>query len=414
MDVSLAKHKFEEAASIPGGAVIAKAFIDETTLTPQGPCKTTAFSHPRFTMTSPAGRPTITPNAKGAVIAWTDRHENKDREHVYSVAVDPVGKPVSSVRDLTPEAADASRPELISSPDKLALLYWDAKGHDAGVRIRPLDQDGRIAKESVLVGSAHEGQFWPSIEKTLDGYWVVWQDNRDKEGDDIFIRKLDQNMDTVGPETRLTDYVAKPKTGKITNARVPSIAVAANQLFVTYKLERDNQRQIMRMRLPINAQGFAAGLDEPKDGAVKKDREAGDVVSIADEKSLVDNPAVSCGRAGCFVVWQVDGGPAMAARIDPKKGEVIWKQRVSDHATRPALVAGSEGQVMVGYYEGGRVKLAAFTLDNIGPASSIAKISGDHPHAWLAAGTAKGEYWVAWEDIEAGKTEPYAARVTCH
>jgi serine/threonine-protein kinase len=415
-DVSLAKKKFEEAAAIPGGATIAKVYIEQTTLTPQGACKTISFSHPRYTITAPAGRPTVTPNVTGAVVAWTDHHDNREREHVYSLDIDGIGKPISAVRDLTPEGIDANRPSLVSSPDKLALVYWEAKGREAGVRVRPLDQNGSIAKESILVGGAHEGQFWPSIEKALDGYWVVWQDSRDKrdkESDDVFIRKLDQNMATVGQETRLTDYVAPKKGAKAPNARVPSVAVAANQLFIAYKLERDNVKQIVRMRVPVNAQGLVTGLDEVKDA--KKDREAGDTLVLSDEKDKqnVDNPAVACGRAGCFVAWHVDGGPAMAARIDPKDGKVVWKFPVAPKASRPALVTGAEGQVMVAFYEQGRVKMSTLLQDAPGPASTLARVAGDHPRPWVAPGTQKGEYWVAWEDFEAQKPEPYVARVMC-
>jgi serine/threonine-protein kinase len=412
-DVSLAKHKFEEAAALPGGAALSKLFIDQVTQTPQGPCKMAAFSHPRFTITAPAGRPTVAPNAKGAVVAWTDRHGLRDREHVFSVSVDQAGTPITAVRDLTPEATEASRPGLLASSDALALVYWDAKGREAGVRVRSLQQDGHIAKESILVGGAHEGQYWPSIEKALDGYWVVWQDSRDKDGDDIFIRKLDKNMDTVGPETRLTDYLPKVKGLKIDNARVPSVAVAANQLFVTYKLEKEQNRQIMRMRLPVNAQGFAVGLDDKDKDSQKNERVAGDTLAVSDDKSLPDNPQIACGRAGCFIAWHVDGGGAMAARIDAKDGKVIWKQRISDRATRPAIVDGAEGQVMVGFYEAGKVKVANFTLDGVGPSSTIAKIGGDHARPWLAPGTQKGEYWIAWEDFEAGRSEPFVARFVC-
>ena len=413
-DVSLAKHKFEEAAGLPGGTAIAKLFTDEVSVTPQGPCKTVAFAHPRYTATMPAGRPTVAPNAKGAVVAWTDRHGLRDREHVFSVSLDQAGVPITAVRDLTPEATEATRPGLLTSSDALALVYWDARGREAGVRVRPLQQDGHIAKESVLVGGAHEGQYWPSLEKALDGYWVVWQDNRDKDGDDIFIRKLDKNMDTVGPETRLTDYLPKMKSSsKVVNARVPSVAVAANQLFVTFKLERDATRQIMRMRLPVNAQGFVAGLDEKEKDTQKTERQAGETLSVSDDKSLPDNPQIACGHVGCFITWQVDGGGAMAARIDAKDGKVIWKQKISDRATRPAIVDGAEGQVMVGYYEGGKVKAANLTLDGVGASSTIAKISGDHARPWLAPGLAKGEYWIAWEDFEAGRSEPYVARFIC-
>ena len=55
---------------------------------------------------------------------------------------------------------------------------------------------------------AGRGPLWPSIERSPNGFYVVWQDDRDKEGDDIFLRHLSSDLEVQGNEARLTDYLS--------------------------------------------------------------------------------------------------------------------------------------------------------------------------------------------------------------
>ena len=103
---------------------------------------------------------------------------------------------------MTPEATDSQKPSLINVGDRLALLYWDRSGREAGVRARWLDADGRIAGASSAVGALRGGHFWPAIDKTPDGFVVVWQDDRDHENADLFFRKLNAELEPQGNEVR--------------------------------------------------------------------------------------------------------------------------------------------------------------------------------------------------------------------
>ncbi len=48
------------------------------------------------------------------------------------------------------------------------------------------------------------------MDRASDGsFWLVWQQNPDKEGDDIFLRHLDADFKPLGPEVRATDYEAE-------------------------------------------------------------------------------------------------------------------------------------------------------------------------------------------------------------
>lgn len=407
-DSAAAQRKLREAAEAGGGAA-ARTVSEQLKMPSAGPCKMTAFSHPRLGLTANAARPSVAALAKGAIVVWTDDHEQAQRDHAYSVQIDPTGKPLSSPRDLTPEAHAVGRASLEVTDDKLALIYWDKQGRDAGVRVRSIDAEGRIAGRSVLVGGARTGNFWPSLTKGPDGYYAVWQDDRDKEGDDLFVRHLGPELEPVGPELRMTDYAPqKPKS--FATVRLPQAAVAANALYITYRLDREQQHLIMRMRLPLTA--LDKGLEERAAG-VRRDREAGDVKLVNEDKSLADAPDIACGKEGCFIVWHGEQGGAHAAMLGPSDGKVVWRKKFSDKGGRPALGLTRSGQVAVAYYEGGRIKVASISRDGVGPSSSLAKISTDQPRPSLSGGPNEGEWYLAWQDQEAGHTEPFVARLSC-
>ncbi|HLK36401.1 MAG TPA: serine/threonine-protein kinase, partial [Polyangiaceae bacterium] len=202
-----ALHKFRDAADSGGGAV-AKSFQEQVKqgAAATGPCKLVAFSHPRLGYAGNIGRPAMATTPKGAVVAWTDDHEQSGHEHVYSVLIDSTGRPTSAVRDLTPEADNAMRPSLLAVDDRVVLLFWDRGGREPGVKVRWLDADGRIGGMSVGVGAAKPGAFVPAMDRSADGsFWVTWQAAPDKEGDDIFLRRLDAELQPQGSEIRATD-----------------------------------------------------------------------------------------------------------------------------------------------------------------------------------------------------------------
>jgi serine/threonine-protein kinase len=125
-----------------------------------------------------------------------------------------------------------------------------------------------------------------------------------------------------------------------------------------------------------------------------------------------DAPTIACGAEGCFVAWHGQGGAggAYASLIDPVKGNAIWTKRVG--GTRPSLGM-NDGQVAVAYYEGGRVRMAVLTRDGVGPESVLAKVKGDQPRPSLAPGSKRGEWLIAWQDLESGHSEAFAMRVAC-
>jgi eukaryotic-like serine/threonine-protein kinase len=407
-DADGAMRKFKEAGENGGGAV-AKSFLDQVKIgaATTGPCKVMAFSHPRMGYGGAIGRPAVAVTSKGAIVAWTDDHEQPGHDHVYSVLIDGSGRATSRPRDLTPEADYAVRPGLLAVDDRVALLFWDKSGRDPGVHVRWLDADGRIGGMSAVVGAAKPGVFWPAIDRAPDGgFWVAWQESPDKEGDDLFLRRLDPELRPIGAELRATDY--ESEKGKPAKVSVPSIAVSNASLFVSYTLERDRERLIQRMRLPLSSPELQSGLPPGKGKT-----ELGDVSTVNEDRVGGDYPALACAKDACYLVWhEVDRG-AEAALLDPVKGTLMWRKRFAPRGGHPAVATNVDGQVEVVFYEAGRVRVASISRDGVGTTSTFAKVTGDSPRPWIAPSPVRGEWFVAWLDMEAGHTEAFVARLQC-
>jgi serine/threonine-protein kinase len=111
-------------------------------------------------------------------------------------------------------------------------------------------------------------------------------------------------------------------------------------------------------------------------------------------------------------VWDNEQAGALAAYIEPDKAEKIWHREFAVRGARPS-VSSTDSQVLVAWFEGGRVKLASLTRDGLGAASVIAKVNGYQPYPELAAGPNAGEWYLAWRDYEAGHLETFVARARC-
>jgi eukaryotic-like serine/threonine-protein kinase len=416
-DTEGALRKFKEASDSGGGA-LARSLMDQLKVgaAAAGPCKMAALSHPRLGYGGNAGRPTVAATSKGAVVAWTDDHEQPGHEHVYSVLVDSTGRPTSNPRDLTPEADYAVRPELLSADDRVVLLFWDKGGRQPGVKARWIDGDGRIGGMSVEVAASKAGPYWPAIDRSPDGggFWVAWQADTDREGDDIFLRRLDGDLHPQGAEIRATDY--EPYKGKPVKVDVPSIAISKTNLFVAYTLERDKQFFVERMRLPVGGPELqGAGLEKLEKGVARGTHELGETVVVNDDKSGGDYSSMACDKDACFLVWhELDKGGAQAALVDSSHGNLLWRKRFAPHGAHPAIAVGADGEAEVVYYESGRVRIASISRDGVGVPSAFAKASGEPSRASIAAGHQRGEWLVSWLDIESGHTEPFLARLECH
>jgi serine/threonine-protein kinase len=410
-DVEGALRKFKEASD-SGAGPIAKSFLEHVkagTAVP-GPCKLASLSHPRLGYGGNIGRPAVAATSKGAVVAWTDDHEQPGHDHVYSVLVDSIGRPTSRSRDLTPESDFAMRPELLVADDRVALLFWDKSGREPGVRVRWLDADGRIGGMSSAVSTGRAGGlYWPAMAHAHDGtFWIAWQSNPDKEGDDVFLRHLDADLKPVGNEIRATDY--EGEKGKSPRASSPSVGVSSSNLLIAFALEREKQRLVERMRIGLAAPELTTGLV----GSSKTSRELGETMTVNEEKIGGEYPSITCTKEACFLAWHETERGAQAALLDPVKGTLLWRKRFAPRGSHPVVAATGEGQAEVAFYEGGRVRVAEISRDGVGVPTTFARVTADQPRPWIAPGRGRGEWLVSWLDVEAGHSEAFVARLQCH
>jgi serine/threonine-protein kinase len=280
------------------------------------------------------------------------------------------------------------------------------------VKVRWLDADGRINGMSVSVGAPKSGLFWPAMDRAPDGnsFWVAWQASKEKEdGDDIFFRRLDAELKPQGSEFHASDF----EKGKGNKASLPSVAVSPSNLFVAYAEERDRQRVIERLRMTLTPPDAQTPPPDPS----AKPPPVADTAIVTDDKVGADFPAIACAKDACFVVWhEADKGTdkgAEAALLDPARATILWHKRFAPHGGHPALAINSDGQVEVAFYEQGRVRVSALSRDGVGTTSTFARVTGDEPRPWIAPGRVRGEWVVAWLDVEAGHTESFVARLQC-
>jgi eukaryotic-like serine/threonine-protein kinase len=388
----------------------------------RAPCRLTGLARPRtYDLTSSskvfgAGRPSITFGARGPVMIWTDAHEGA--EHAYTVPLDEAMRNALPPTDVTPEGTQIGRPELDHADDKLVMTYWDAKGPEAGVKVRLLEADGRIGGPPVPVSPPSKGSStFPSLTRASDGsFYVVWSNEAEPNSDDIFLRHLSPSLAPQGDALRVTDFVAsglyKPR------ARFPSLGFAGNALQLAFKLEREPQHLIQRLRLPLSDP--MKGLEpEKRNAPLKVDRNIGDLALVNTDKAKGDTPSLACGASGCFLVWHGENnGGVWGAFIDPARAQPNWHKKFSKIGSRPAVAISASGQGQIVWFEpeaarSGRLMVAAITREVIGPATRIARFSGDQPTPSIVAGAKPGEWYVAWLDYEAGHLEAYGARVVC-
>jgi eukaryotic-like serine/threonine-protein kinase len=406
-DLKGAQRKFKEALDLGGGGT-ARGLAEQAKAAGEGTgaCKVIALSHPRSGpgLAAAAGRPTIVATKTGAIVAWTDGHE-VGHERVYSTAIDAAGV-ASAPLELTPEGDQVMRPVLLPADDRVALFYWDK----SGVYARLLDAEGHIDQhvgDSVLIAGG-KAAGWPSYLDTPTGFSVVWEDKRDGN-DDLFFRRLKKDLTADGVEVRLTDYA--PGKSHTASVNVPAMAMAANSMLIAYRLDRDKSQAIYRMRLSLAAPELAKGLDE-KTEAGRSDRELGETKVLHDTRG--DAPSLACGTQGCFIAWNEEPKGAWIAMVDPTQGKpYVWKKHFAPNGSRPALAVGPKGDVVIAYYEAGKVKIAPVSRDGVGTSSIFAKLAGDPPRPFIAPGKEVGDWYIGWLDVEATRTEVYIARLTC-
>jgi serine/threonine-protein kinase len=407
----------KEASDASGGAGAVRTLFEQAQVaaSAKGPCKVTAISRPRpWSLVAPAGRPALAFTPRGALVTWTDDHESASHDHAYAVLLDSAMRPSGAARDVTPEGGQVTRPQLLAVGDRVALVYADMKGAEAGIHARWLDADGRIAAPSRAV-TARKPNLGasPTLTRASDGtFWVAWEDDRQADSSDLYLRHLSADLEPIGNEVRSTDYVPK---GTKPRVRLPSAGIAGGFLNVAFRFEREPFHLIQLLRVGLQDPALPKGLDAPPEKPVPKDkdRELGEVKVVNTDREKADTPHIDCVTEGCFLAWHGENGGAYAAYMEASKGQILWRKKFDPKGGHPTLAIAPSGSVELAWFEGGRLKIAAMTRDGVGLATPIARATGDPPPPSLAPGGAPGEWYVTWLDAEAGHPELFGSRALC-
>jgi hypothetical protein len=352
---------------------------------------------------------------------YTDDHEQPGRMHAYAVHLDPSGAALSAPRDVTPEAERASRPSLYVHEGKLVLLYLDQAGPEAGVRARWIDDEGRVAGPSVAV-SAGRTALWPSLTRSPDGYWIAWQEERDRKGYDLFLRRFGLNLQPQSPELRVTDYWYDRTLSEGIEVVAPRVAYAQGALYIAFGAQRAKSKLVYDLRIALDSPDLVTGLPDkapeaPVPGGLApkhKDREVGELTLLNDDKSAAASPVIECGKDGCFVVWHSTQTGSQVALLDASRGLVVWRKRLSRAAQSPSLDVGTDGRGGVAFVDGGKLRFAELTRDGIGAATTIGRAQTDAiQRPSVSRGLRSGEWYVTWLAPEGTRPEAFSARLLC-
>lgn len=403
-----------------GGHGVPRTLLDQVTIASaaekaKSPCELTGLARPRTYDLTPnvravgAGRPSIAMGTQGPVVVWTDAHDGS--EHAYAALLDATFGVAAGPFDVTPEGNTIARAELTSVEDRFVLTYWESRGAESGVHVRFLDSSGRIAGPAVAVALSKSQNFWPSLTRASDAsFFVTWTDEGDSDSDDLFLRHLGSTLTPLSDAVRITDLA---KTGgSRPRARVASLAALNGALHLAFRLERDPDRLIQHVRLPLSA--TAEGLTPAPKARSSVDRYVGESVLVNTDRARGDAPSLACARDACILAWhgELQNG-AWASYIQAAKPQPLWRKKFSKLGAHPASAIASSGQGQLAWFEAGRVQLASIGRDGVGVPTKLLRVTGEQPMPSIAASSKPNEWLIAWLDYEAGHLEPYAARVLC-
>jgi serine/threonine protein kinase len=405
-----------KAAFAAGAQPPARSLLSQATVVVEeanGPCRVHALARPRpFGITEPSSRPTLIKTERGILYGWVDTHLDAKRRQAHMVLLDNAMRRVSEPVPVTPEASSVRTMQLLTVGGGPALLYWEDTGDGAGVYVRRLEADGRIAGPARRVSEVKKGELHPTLTSFDGGYWVIWEEDAVRGRIDLMARQLDDKLEPKGKVTRLAQLASAPR--KANTASRPDAVVSRGALQIVFSVDRGAERhQIMLLRVALNDAALTTGLvidKRKKPGGI--DLNIGTLVPLSRANSKNTTPRIACLAKACAVVWDDDNGGAYAGYLEHDKTEPLWHREFSSKGIRPTLVATAD-KTLVAWYEDSRLKLAELGRDGLGKASVLARVNGFQPEPDVTRGEKPGQWLVAFRDYESAHFEAFGLRAEC-
>ncbi len=396
-----------------------RSLIDQVEIATQGrgsnaPCQVTGYARPRhFDLLSEdrkaddAGAPTISVGIGGALMTWVDSRDGQRR--AYAVPLDDRLRNNKLEVDITPEGTRVVTPTLLAVPEKFLSIYWDSAGSNPGVFVRWIGADAVIAGPPVRA-TDQPNVYYATGARTSDGGFVVtWTERVDSDSVDLFYRRYDGELAPLGGPVRVTDYVNRGSSP--TRVQGMQVVEHKGKLHFSFEYIVGNVQEIRYIRVPTNTP--PPGIQPLEAGADREDRTLAEQIEVTPASVKGRFPAMACNDNGCFVTWsQTLPNGAGVAFIDAE-GKRQWHKPFSNKGRHPGVAIAANGDVQLVWIENQRILTAGLGRDGVGPSSKVARIIGDQPPPAIAPGSQRGEWYVAWLDIEHNHREPYAARIQC-
>jgi serine/threonine protein kinase len=404
-----------KAAFAAGSQPPARSFLSQATVVAEeggGACRVDALARPRpFGISEPSSRPTLVKTDRGTLYAWIDTHVDPKRRQAHAVLLDNAMRRVTEPIAITPEASSARSVQLIAAPGGAALLYWDDGGDAAGVYVRRLEADGKIAGPARRVSEARRGELTPTLTPTTGGFWVLWEEDGPRGHVNLMGRLLDDKFEPKGKILRFADLLGAPRSAN--TASRPDAVIAHGALQIVLSVDRGGDRhQVMLLRIALNDAGLSNGLVVDKKKKQTSDLSIGALSPLSRPSGKNTTPRIACLEKSCSVVWDDDTAGAYAAYLERDKGEPLWHRDFSPKGIRPTLVA-TDKKTLIVWYEDSRLKLAELGRDGVGKASVLGRVNGFQPEADVARGEKPGQFLVAFRDYESAHYEAFGLRTEC-
>ncbi len=404
------KAAFALGAQPPARSMLSQAtvIVEEAT----GPCRVDALARPRpFGVAEPSSRPTLIKTERGILYAWVDAHVDPKRRQAYAVLLDNAMRRVSEPIPVTPEASSVRTSQLLSASSGAAMLYWDDSADGAGVYVRRLEADGKIAGPARRVSDAKRGELHPTFTTTDSGFWVIWEEDGARGRVDVMARQLDDKLEPKGKIIRLAQVAGVPRNPN--TASSPDAVIAQGALQVVFSVDRGAEHhQIMLLREPLADAAYATGLVLDRKKKLSMDVSVGVLAPLSRANSKNTTPRIACLEKSCMVVWDDDSAGAYAAYVERDKTEPLWHREFSAKGIRPTLVSTAD-KILIAWYEDSRLKLAELGRDGLGKPSVLARVNGFQPEPDIARGEKPGQWLVAFRDYESAHFEAFGLRTEC-
>lgn len=381
----------------------------------QGPCTVTGIGHPRpFTSKTESSKPSALATPEGLLTVWSDA-DGQAQTQAKLTLLDRALRRVQPELNLTPEGENVRDPELFKTETGIGLLYWDFSGSHAGVYVQQLAHDGTPLGRAALLSSQVSGHpYYPAITRIADNYWVVWVEPSRDRVFDLYVRKLNRNLEPVSKGLPITAFPT-PSQGK-TQADRPAISTLNGILNVSYTLRRNNRQSVAVLRTPSEvierAAPIAPQVATASLGDEESDRFLGTVTDLG-TGGTHDFSSMACIDDGCYVAWDEIGVSAHLAWMG-RDGQVQWRRPLAAGSNRPSVVTEGD-EVGLAWYENKRVQFATVRGENVSTASTVGWVSAvqkQRPPQMLKAASTR-DWFVAWSAYEGAVPEPFIARVSC-